>query len=497
VTRLESAGQSADPPVALPSGLLDPDEVAARLAWEQSGADDPPIEVGLHAGVAVTPTAPPEPGVQEPFGVEWSRIWPESPRGLPSPPGRDAAEPAPIDRIAEEHAWPSAKEILAAARAERTAPAPARPRSRKRPEPTVARAPEQWALPAWMAVPPAFAVVLVGSIGGLALAWAWAQDDRAAGALANHLLAGRQVPSAGLTVEPLANPTWWGTTADHLLWRAAALGRVDGDPARAEEVEFLLGQAAQASPAHPGVRFALARAASGGEAGRDAVPSRDVFALAVAARNRLRAGRTEEALGLYREALAMAAEADPRRAEPPAFDPDSRVQRHRLPNEDLFAPVLRDMAAESGWTPSEWTAALPDRGVVWLAAYRVLRDRGGAGADEVLDGLLNRPAPSPDDSTVHAAVELAAQAEGHAFRGEWAEAESRYLEAIRRVGDPGLRRTWWLNVSEVYSRLNDLDKRHAARENAWGAAGAELVEEPGPDADDDGATPGPDSDPIP
>jgi hypothetical protein len=220
--------------------------------------------------------------------------------------------------------------------------------------PTVGREPGHWTVPLlnWLWAP-AVALVLAVGLGGLRLCWLWALDARAAGTLADQLLRPdppRPDRDEGVAEAEGPEPSWWTSTAEHMLLRAMAVqGNGNGiDPGRAERVEFLLHAARHASPAQASVRYALARLgrgrAGGAPAGPDPGLSRDVVALAWSGHLRLEAGRTEEALASYRAALEMACRSDLARLDPPAFQEDLQVRRYTLPYEGLIGPVIRDMA---------------------------------------------------------------------------------------------------------------------------------------------------------
>ncbi len=390
----------------------------------------------------------------------------------PEPDTEPTVEPhglAPLDRSNEGTPWPSAREILEAHRArvsegERSPVLEAS--RRRRPVPTAAQAPESWTLPAAIAVPPAVALTLFLGGLGLALCWLWAQDQRVAASISDRLLAGQSLPPSGLEADRLPSPSWWGSTADHLYGHAVALGTPD-DPTRSDEIRFLLGLAAGASPLHPGVRFSAARLRP--EASTDATDlnlSRDILPMALAGRHRLAAGDRERALLHYREALELAVRSDPADSAEPRKDTGSRDGRLLLPNEDLIAPIIRELAAYPGWSYEDWKPAIPEEGVALLATYRVLRDRNDRAADRVLDRLITAES-DPEGAAPWPAVERAARAEARAERRQWREAEALYRTALAGTTAPRLRHAWWLNLAEIEGRLNDFDARRAALDRAW------------------------------
>jgi hypothetical protein len=494
VTQVEP-GSPAPPPGPPPAvrltPLLDPDHLAARLAWEGSTAEAP-IDVEFAPGPAAEPEPEPAPAPMvappppEPEPEAPRARWAPPPPPASLPPAKAPSPPPKIDRLIEEASWPSVRSILEAQRQAAAGPARAPSPSRRRGgRLTEVRGPSEWAWPAPLAAPPALALLLVLGGLGLALAWRWGQDDRVASAIGDAILAGRPIPPAGLGGEGPPGASWWGSTADHLMLHAAAVGATD-DPTRRERAEFLVGLAANAAPAHAGARAALAEeAARFGRPGPP--PSRDAVALGIAARRQLAGDRPEEALALAREALALAADADPAEASPPVLLDDSGVKRSTLPNEDLFAPILGDLARRPGWTFDDWSGVLPDSALAWLAAYRVLRASGAAEADEVLARIVARPEPEPD--TAAGAVELAARAEALAFLSRWDEAEAAYRAAIPKAPDEPCRSAWWLNLAEIYNRMYEPARAREARAAAWGVEVESLrpdPEEPAagdPDAD--------------
>lgn len=503
------------------TSLLDPDELAGRLAWESSGTEAPVVEP-----MTADPVSKPEPEARsapndlpEPPETDPAPpLPPPPPLSLPAPEPKPEPEPirgteaktepeaeaeaatetepeldsddsgrsSPLvgDRLVEEPAWPSAKAILEAHRtsASATTSQKARPgaRTKRRPMPTEVRAPEHWSLPAFWTVPPAIALVILFGGLGLALAWTWSQDGRVAATLADRLLSGQSVPAGGLASEPLPSPTWWGTTANHLYWQAAAIGRLDGDPSRMEEARYLLGLAANASPLHPGVRSieesGLLELGGRDPEGRPAPRflSRDIHSLSLSARRAQEEGRLEDAQDAYQQAITLVASADPALAAPPRIAEGRGNRRALLPNEDLALPILRGLAETSGGDDGAWSSALPDAPLVLLSAYRVLREQGSAQAEPVLERLLNLP--QPVGQALRETIDLAARAEAEAFREDWPEAEQTYLRVIDQTSEVSLRRLWWQNLAAVYARLDDLDRMEAARANA--ETGATRLEGP-------------------
>ena len=504
-----------------PSDLdLDDDERAARLAWEDSTATDHPTASppAVSSPVEAEPIARVLPDVSRSSESEESKAldddandsaasssFPSSEavtegdapaaksrefRVAPAPiapPDGPTPESLPIGPGHRDPAtWPSARAIVAAhaASTDATCRVPAPQRSRPRPTPAVA--PATVALPGYLAIPTAVVVGLL-AIVAVGLASLWAADSRLAAPLADKILAGEPIPAVGLDAGPVPSPTWWGTSADALLLQAAAIGRLDADPVLRDRADDFLGLAANAAPAHPGVRQAYLRRAAEADDDRRADlpapnPSRDVAGLAEAARLKARLGRSEAAVDLLLEALELASKSDPALAEPPTFDGDRGVRRDRLPLEDRAAPLIRDLLAEAGGgTPlSTVLERLPDRAAVLLAAFRPLHAEGKPEADALLD-RLQRLEPESAPSGDRRALVLAGRAEAEAFRGRWREAEPDYRAAAAEAHSEVVRRSLYRNLASIYEHLNDPDKMRAARAASWGVGGSEAFD-PGPSA---------------
>ncbi len=100
----------------------------------------------------------------------------------------------------------------------------------------------------------------------------------------------------------------------------------------------------------------------------------------------------------------------------------------------------------------------------------MLRDRSPAEADSVLDALIAHARPSAPGSAASAEpLALAAGAEALALKGQWDEAARMYRLSIDHMTDPMIRRSWWMNLAELYLRLNDESRRQEALESAKGA----------------------------
>ena len=93
---------------------------------------------------------------------------------------------------------PSAKDILATHETRRTTPRTGPPTVRPRAAfaPTLAREPDQLALPAWVAGPPAVAFVVVVGLASGILSWRWTNDSYNAAVMMDRLLAADQTGRA-------------------------------------------------------------------------------------------------------------------------------------------------------------------------------------------------------------------------------------------------------------------------------------------------------------
>jgi hypothetical protein len=315
---------------------------------------------------------------------------------------------------------------------------------------------------------------MLGAVG-IVGAWTWSIEAEHSGLVANRLA------RAGAKVEPLPlwarppEPKWWNTTPGHLTLWALWLDRTANDPAIVEQARAFWAAAAQASPLAAQVRFALSRQAQGPEGGLVAEPvanlalSRDVLPLAWTAHQLLAAGKKDAARRAYREALELAAGADPSRLDVPEFIDDPQIRRYAMPAEALIRPIVRDMADSSAWNYTEWSAALPPIAVVRLAAVRVLSERSSSEAEAALESLLaDDSAAAPQGSASADGLQIAAHAEGLALKQQWSEADERYRQAIYLIPDSTIKRTWWMNLAEVALRRNDESSRQKALEAARG-----------------------------
>ncbi|MDR3635005.1 MAG: hypothetical protein P4L84_14470 [Isosphaeraceae bacterium] len=378
------------------------------------------------------------------------------------PTARPSAEAGP------NHAWPSARDILAARSARQ--PAQTAPKvNPRRPVPTVAREPEHIAVPLWLGWLPLTLGALAASVVGVALAWTWSLDARTAGVVAHFLAHSKAGAKFPLEPEQLPAPSWWGSSGGALARRAVALARSEGgDP---DEVRGLLTAASQASALDTTARLGLARLPLRGEddvpaRNRSAGLSRDVLTLAWTGRQLVKAGQKESAVRAYRRALELAATAEIDRVGQPSYNDDPQVRRYTLPGEELIGPVVRDMASHSQWTFEEWSAALPSYALVPLVAARQLREHDRTDSDALLDRLVGDEGSGAPPSGSLPAVHFAARAEAFALKEKWAQAQALYQEAIDRMPVDLVRRSWQVNLADVALRQSDEPARQKALEAA-------------------------------
>lgn len=400
---------------------------------------------------------------------------PEPAPGPPPIPKRKSPSPRPVPTPATSTAraeFPSVRTILAAQGTRAVAEPTTRRRARRGPEPTAAREPGHWSLPAWLGAIPAL-LAGVGVVGaGVFLGVVWTGDNLAVGPAARAAL--RSSGGAAVPLDPSIRPEtrWWKSTAGHMALWAAAVERSPEGPDRAGEVRDLLDAAGRAAPLRREVRYALA--------GEDRPEfsavglSRDVASLTLTGRALKRSGKVGPALAAFRRALELASGADPARLEPPTFDEDSGVRRYRLPHEALAAGVVREIMGAKDWGFPEWSAALPPVAVARLAAARLLREAGSPDAAKAIDLVLSDEVPEPDRPGL-VAEHLAAQAEALAFRDRRTEAAGRYRRAIETADDDATRRRWRLSLFEILATLGASEERARLLEAAKGTDPDEEV----------------------
>jgi tetratricopeptide (TPR) repeat protein len=382
----------------------------------------------------------------------------------------DRARAGPERRSADEVVWPSVKDILANHRAS-AGPKPAvlRRRQAAQPLPTVPREPGQWSLPLWLAWPPLAVAFLIAGLASCVLSWCWVVDASSAAIVTHRLMtpdgSGRRRPLPASVVPP--DGRWLTTTAQHLAHWAIFLRGSEADPDRpAPDLSSMLTRALQISPMDPMARLALAQDEQTGSRAPASIRtlglSRDAVSLAWSARRLLGAGKKDAALRLYEQALTVASANGLSRTATPRFHDDLATQRYLLPGEDAVRDIVADMASRGDWTFREWSKGLPQNPTVLIATARLLREQRRDEALPLLELLLKADgAPSMGGAADPRA--LAARAEALAMMGSrLKDAEQEYRQAIERVDNDLIRRSWWFNLADIARRLNDESQRQSA-----------------------------------
>jgi hypothetical protein len=274
--------------------------------------------------------------------------------------------------------------------------------------------------------------------------------------------------------------TWIRTTAQHLAHWALYMSRASDAAASAGSVgaRDLLERAVQASPINPTARLALAQLDR--QNGSSTVTigqlglSRDVASLAASAGWLFAAGKKDAALAMYRRALEVASHRELAHYGVPRFSDDPAVPRYWLPGEEAVRDVLRALISQKDWPFAEWSGALPMNTTVPLVAARLLREQGKPEADQLLARYLQSNEPRTEGRSAEA-VGAAARAEAHALLSHWKEAEQEYHQAIDLIDDDTIRRSWWFNLADIATRLDDELQRRAAIRAALAATTSDDI----------------------
>ncbi len=398
-------------------------------------------------------------------------------------PGSAWQEPRidpPISRAKAGSDLPSAKDILAAASVRRSEGSgkPLHRNDEDQGKPTECRNPDQWLPPLWLVWPPmALLVIGLGMMGSL-LSLRWAVDSFNASVVSQRLLArsenpGKQKPLPESVVPP--GSCWWQTTPLHLEEWGIYLGRQKLDGDRTEEGRELIEAAVRMSPISPTARLARAQLAARSSRPANGVLglglTRDAVSLALSARILRLAGKKEAAIRVYRQALRLACNNELASASKPTFndEPNARDElsgrRYFLPGETTARTVLRELVANGGLAPQDWTEVLPGHPVATLAAARLLRERDRPEALSLLEQILKHE-QEMEPADAEGAVQTAVRAEAHALLSQWKEAEQQYHQAIDQINDLTIKRSWWFNLASVAIQLNDEAQRKVALEAA-------------------------------
>jgi hypothetical protein len=395
---------------------------------------------------------------------------PRRPRRQVEAPESSDDEPASAPGI--DAGLPSVQDILATHR-NSPGPRPAVERSRRGTValPTVPREPGQWLLPGWLALSTVgTAAVGIGLIACV-LSWWWAMDASNASIVTHRLLAGGGSGRRWRLPEGFQPPggRWVKTTAQHLAhWAIYNAGAEPEAPRRTPEVWPILTHALDVSPLNPTARLAMSQLEGRGGDGPGRIRglglSRDSVSLAWSARRLMDSGRKEASLRLYHRALVAAADGGLSRSVTPRFaDDDPAALRHfyLLPSEDAVRDIVVELAARVGLEFREWSRALPRNPIVLLATARLLREKGSTEADALLDEILGDDWGATEQGPVDPRL-LAARGEALILRSRWPEAAKEYQQAIDRVDNELIRRSWWFNLADIAQRLNDEGQRQAA-----------------------------------
>jgi tetratricopeptide (TPR) repeat protein len=399
----------------------------------------------------------------------------ERPARLPEPP----APESPPFRSVRDVEWPSARDVLASHQAA-SSPRPvlaalgnaAGRKARPAAIPTLARRPGHWSLPVWVAGPPAALFVLAAGFAGCFLSWRWAGDSYTASVVTDRLLSqdktARSLPLPDSVSPP--DGSWTSSTSGHLArWAIYHRHFQRERNISIDETVSLLERALQVSPLDHIARLALAQLDP--SESRSAVLvrslglSRDAVSLTQSARRLLAAGEKQAALVMYGKALAVAMPSESFRAAVPRFSDDAGIARYFLPGEEQVHDILRELLGKSELSFADWSGLLPRNPIVFVAAARLLRERDRGETEAMLDQVLQESSAIADGDPA-LPVALAARAEAFALRSQWRDADRLYRQAIELAADETIRRSWWFNVADVASRLEDDGKRQAALQAA-------------------------------
>ena len=369
---------------------------------------------------------------------------------------------------------PSAKDILAAVsmRPSALSGKPSTRMNEDQGKPTERREPGQWFPHLWLVWPPTALMVIGMGIVGSLLSLRWSSDSFNASVVSQRLLPrsenpGREKPLPESVVPP--ESSWWQTTPLHLAEWGVYLGRSRTDDDRTEEGRELVEAAVRISPINPMARLARAQLASKSSkfASRalDLGLSRDAVSLAWSRRALRHAGKKESAIRVYRQALRIACGNDLAPASKPTFNDEPNVRRYLLPGETTARAIVRELITDADWTFQDWSEALPKNTVAILAAARLLRERERPEAQALLKQILNQEQEIVSTGAERA-VQTAMIAEAHALLSQWREAEQQYHQAIDRISDLTIKRSWWFNLASVALQLNDEAQRKVALEAA-------------------------------
>jgi len=394
-------------------------------------------------------------------------LWPKDSRHKPG------IEPE-LPRLKTGPDLPSARDILAAVsmRPSTLSGKPSTRMNEDQGKPTERREPDQWFPHLWLAWPPTALLVIGMGIVGSLLSLRWSSNSFNASVVSRRLLTrsenpGREKPLPESVVPP--ESSWWKTTPLHLAEWGVYLGRTRTDDDRTDEARELVEAAVRISPINPIARLARAQLASKSSESTsralDLGLSRDTVSLAWSARALHHAGKKESAIRVYRQALRIACDSDLGPASKPTFNDEPNVRRYFLPGETTARAIVRELIANADWTFQDWSEALPKNTVAILAAARLLREHERPEAQALLKQILNQEQEIAS-AGAERAVQTAMIAEAHALLSQWREAEQQYHQAIDRISNPTIKRSWWFNLASVALQFNDEAQRKVALEAA-------------------------------
>ncbi len=318
---------------------------------------------------------------------------------------------------AKPEKWPSAREILATHRNRPRPEATPAQAGRKSPKdaPTPAREPAQWSLPAWVAGPPAAVLFMAIGLATCALSWLWADESYSASIMTARLLAADRTGQRGRLPESCAPPTgsWIRSTAQHLAHWAMFMSLPEpGKEPSPREVRSLLNSALTVSPLNPTARLALAQLDQAVDtptiSSRGLGLSRDAISLSWCARRLLATGHKEDALRMYASAFKLTIESGPARLAMPRYHNNPQAPRFLLPGEMSVREIVHDLLSKHAWTFDEWSPALPQNAMAFVAAARLLREQGLSEAQSLIDRITELREP-PETVTAARALTLAAR----------------------------------------------------------------------------------------
>src|SRR5271157_1746975 len=394
-------------------------------------------------------------------------LWPKNSRHKPG------IEPE-IPRPKTGPDLPSAKDILAAVsmRPSALSGKPSTRMNEDQGKPTERWEPDQWFPHLWLVWPPTALLVIGMGIVGSLLSLQWSSDSLNASVVSQRLLTrsenqGREKPLPESVVPPQSS--WWKTTPLHLAEWGVYLGRTRTDDDRTDEGRELVEAAVRISPINPMARLARAQLPSKSSESTsralDLGLSRDAVSLAWSARALRHAGKKESAIRVYRQALQIACDNDLAPASKPTFNDEPNVRRYFLPGETTARAIVQELITDADWTFHDWSEALPKNTVAILAAVRLLSEHERPEAQALLKQILNQKQEIVSTGA-EGAVHTAMIAEAHALLSQWREAEQQYHQAIDRISDLTIKRSWWFNLASVALQFNDEAQRKVALEAA-------------------------------